>query len=266
MHQGIAFAGSVEAAPPPDYILLTDADIAYEPGVLTSLIAGTVGEKRVLTSVMAKLNCASFAERALVPAFIFFFQMLYPFAWVNRLNSGTAAAAGGCMVVDRAALERAGGIQAMRGALIDDCALAKLLKTRGPIWLGLSDRVRSLRSYRTVEDIRQMVARSAYAQLRYSPRLLLATGLGMGLVYMAPPAIILFASSPAAPLAVAPYALMAAALQPTLRFYNRSPLWGLALPLIAATYLGFTLDSAYQHGAGRGGLWKGRVQAQAGER
>jgi hopene-associated glycosyltransferase HpnB len=266
MHQGIAFAASDEAAPPPDYILLTDADIRYEPGVLRSLVAATLAAKRVLTSVMAKLNCVSFAERALVPAFIFFFQMVYPFASVNRRSSSTAAAAGGCMLVNRAALQRAGGIEAIRGALIDDCALAKILKAQGPIWLGLSDRVSSLRFYPGFEDIRQMVARSAYAQLRYSPWLLFATVLAMAVVYIAPPAIILFASSPAAALALAPYALMVAAFQPTLRFYNLSPLWALALPLIAAAYVGFTLDSAYQHGKGRGGLWKGRVQAEAGER
>jgi hopene-associated glycosyltransferase HpnB len=214
---------------------------------------------------MAKLNCESFAERALVPAFIFFFKMLYPFAWVSQKESATAAAAGGCMLVDRAALERAGGIQTIRGALIDDCTLAYVLKAQGPIWLGLSERVLSLRPYPKVEDIRRMVARSAYAQLRYSPLFLLGTALGMGLVYLAPPFLILTASYPANALAAAAYLLMAVAFQPTLRFYNRSPLWGLALPFIAAIYLGFTLDSAYQHSAGRGGLWKGRVQAEAGK-
>ena len=129
---------------------------------------------------MAKLNCESFAERALVPAFIFFFQMLYPFARVNRRTAATAAAAGGCMLVDRSALERAGGIAAIRGALIDDCALAKVLKREGPIWLGLSNRVTSIRPYATFEDIRRMVARSAYAQLRYSPLLLIANRRGHG--------------------------------------------------------------------------------------
>ncbi len=254
------------AQPPPQYLLLTDADIGYQPDVLKSLVARATAEQRVLTSVMAKLNCESFAEKALVPAFIFFFQMLYPFEWVNRRAAATAAAAGGCMLVERAALERAGGIGAIRGALIDDCALAKIMKAQGPVWLGLSQRVSSLRSYATIDEIRRMVARSAYAQLRYSPLLLIGTVLGMGLLYLAPPVVAVFASYPANALAAMTYLLMVTAYQPTLRLYNRSPLWGFALPLIAAGYLGFTLDSAYQHSRGRGGLWKGRVQAEAGKR
>jgi hopene-associated glycosyltransferase HpnB len=262
LHQGIAVAS---AAPrPPDYLLLTDADIAYQGDVLTALVAQTLKGKHALTSVMAKLNTKSFAERALIPAFIFFFQMLYPFAWVNRSDVKTAAAAGGCMLVDRRSLERSGGIEAIRGALIDDCWLAKLLKMQGPIWLGLSERVTSLRAYPSFETIRLMVARSAYAQLRYSPWLLIGTVLGMGFMYILPPVAACVAGYPANLLGAAAYLLMVIAFQPTLRFYNRSPLWGLALPLIAATYVGFTLDSAYQHSLGRGGLWKGRVQAEAG--
>lgn len=263
MHQGIAVASAGQSSP--QYFLLTDADIGYEPGVLMSLVRRASGENRVLTSVMAKLNCESFAEKALIPAFVFFFKMLYPFAWANRAIARTAAAAGGCMLVERLAIERAGGIGAIRGALIDDCTLARIMKAQGPIWLGMSERVVSLRSYPKVEDIRRMVARSAYAQLRYSPLLLLGTIAGMGVLYLAPPLIILGASYPARVFSTAAYLLMALSFQPTLRFYHRSPLWGFALPLIAAAYLVFTLDSAYQHGAGRGGLWKGRVQAQAGK-
>ena len=169
------------------------------------------------------------------------------------------------MLVERLALERAGGIAAIRGALIDDCTLARNMKVQGPIWLGMSERVVSLRSYPKVEDIRRMVARSAYAQLHYSPLLLLGTIVGMSVIYLAPPFIFLAGSYPAWILSAVAYLLMALAFQPTLRFYHRSPLWGLALPLIAAAYLVFTLDSAYQHSAGRGGLWKGRVQAQAGK-
>lgn len=264
MHQGIAAASASQ--PPPDYLLLTDADIGYRPEVLKSLVMSSRANGRAMSSVMAKLNCESLAEKALVPAFIFFFQMLYPFRWVNSKTATTAAAAGGCMLVDRVALERAGGIAAIRGALIDDCALGKLLKNQGPIWLGLSDRVTSLRFYPAFDDIRRMVARSAYAQLRYSPLLLLGTVFGMGLIYLAPPILTFFASYPANVLAGAAYLLMAIAFQPTLRFYNRSPLWGFALPLIATAYVGFTLDSAYQHMRGRGGLWKGRVQAEVGRR
>jgi hopene-associated glycosyltransferase HpnB len=263
LDQGVRFALSTE--PPPDYLLLTDADIAYQQDVLRSLVARALSQRSVLTSVMAKLNCESLAEKTLIPAFIFFFQMLYPFARVNEKAASTAAAAGGCMLVERTALERAGGIGAIRGALIDDCALAKVLKTEGPIWLGLSERVMSLRPYPFFEDIRRMVARSAYAQLRYSPLLLIGTVLGMGLIYIAPLAIALLAGYPANILAAMAYFLMVIAFQPTLRFYHRSPLWGFALPLIATAYVGFTFDSAYQHSMGRGGFWKGRVQAEAGK-
>lgn len=262
MHQGIATASEGDA--PPDYLLLTDADIGYRPDVLKSLVIGSTANGRAMTSVMAKLKCHSLAERWLVPAFIFFFEMLYPFRRVNRLGDRTAAAAGGCMLVDRTALERAGGIAAIRGALIDDCALGKLLKTQGPIWLGLSDRVLSLRPYETFDDIRRMVARSAYAQLRYSPILLGGTVFAMLAIYVAPPVLAVLGGYPANMLAAVTYLLMFIAYQPTLRFYNRSPLWGLALPLIAMAYVGFTLDSAYQHVRGRGGLWKGRVQAEVG--
>lgn len=261
MHQGIAAATS---SGPPDYLLLTDADIGYAPEMLRSLVMSSRTNGRAMTSVMAKLKCESWAERALVPAFIFFFQMLYPFRWVNSKIASTAAAAGGCMLVDCAALDRAGGIAAIRGALIDDCALGKLLKKQGPIWLGLSNGVISLRVYPAFDDIRRMVARSAYAQLHYSPSLLLGTVVGMGLIYLAPPSFAFFAGYPANVLAGAAYLLMIIAFQPTLRFYNRSPLWGLALPVIATAYVGFTLDSAYQHKRGRGGLWKGRVQAEVG--
>jgi hopene-associated glycosyltransferase HpnB len=210
---------------------------------------------------MVKLRCQSFAERALVPAFVFFFQLLYPFAWVNRSTAKTAAAAGGCMLVEAAALERAGGIAKIRGALIDDCALAKLMKAHGPIWLGLTDRVLSRRPYPHVGDIRRMVARSAYAQLRTSPLILLAVLAGMVLTYFAAPVLVLLAGTPASVLAAVAWMLMSLAFLPILRFYGLSPLWALALPLIAAAYLAFTLDSAYQHWRGQGGLWKGRVQA-----
>jgi hopene-associated glycosyltransferase HpnB len=249
------------AAREPDYLLLSDADIVYRPGVLRGLVAHAETHGLVLTSLMVKLNCASFAERALIPAFIFFFQMLYPFAWVNRPGHATAAAAGGCMLVQRDALTAAGGIDAIRTALIDDCTLAKLLKARGPIWLGLTERAWSTRPYADVADIRRMVARSAYAQLRYSPLLLAGTVVGMALTYLAPPLLAVLAHGPARWLGLLAWALMAIAFQPTLRLYGRSPLWGVALPAIALCYMLFTLDSALQFARGRGGLWKGRVQA-----
>jgi hopene-associated glycosyltransferase HpnB len=210
---------------------------------------------------MAKLRCQSFAERVFIPAFIFFFQMLYPFAWANDPRRGTAAAAGGCMLVRRETLRAAGGMASIRNALIDDCTLAKRLKAHGPIWIGLTDGVRSIRGYPAVEDIRHMVARTAYAQLRYSPLLLAGTVLGLAVTYLAPVLLTLFASAPARILGFAAWLLMALAFQPILRFYRVSPLWGLALPAIAAAYMAFTLDSAYQHARGRGGMWKGRAQA-----
>ena len=259
--QGIAYASSLPD--PPRYLLLTDADIAYAPDSLTRLVERTWANALVMTSLMAKLNCESLAERGLIPAFVFFFQMLYPFAWVNGRTTQTAAAAGGSMLVERHALERAGGITAIRGALIDDCALARVMKAQGPIWLGLTDRVISMRFYPHAGDIRRMVARSAYAQLRYSPLLLAGTVVGMSVTYVAAPVIAIVGGFPANLLAGVSWALMAGAFQPTLRQYRLSPLWGAALPLIAAAYVVFTIDSACQHRCGRGGFWKGRVQSIA---
>jgi hopene-associated glycosyltransferase HpnB len=219
----------------------------------------------VLTSLMVKLRCQSFVERVSIPAFIFFFQMLYPFPWVNRPHGRVAAAAGGCMLVRADALEDAGGIEVIRGALIDDCALARVLKMHGPIWLGLTARVLSIRSYAALADIRRMVARSAYAQLRYSPLLLLGTVAGMAVTYFVPPVIALSGPGVARVLGLVTWGLMALAFAPTLRFYRCSPLWGFVLPAIALQYLVFTLDSAYQYVRGRGGTWKGRVQANVSE-
>jgi hopene-associated glycosyltransferase HpnB len=260
MQQGIAHAAAMPD--PPHYLLLTDADISYTPDALRRLVERARAGRFVLTSLMAKLNCASVAERALVPAFIFFFQMLYPFAWVAQASKRTAAAAGGCMLVDRRALERAGGMSTIRDALIDDCALAAVLKADGPIWLGLTKRLVSFRPYPRVDDIRRMVSRSAYAQLRRSPLLLAGTVAGLALTFAAAPLLAIFAGYPSWGLGVAAWGLMAIAFQPTLRFYRVSPLWGPMLPLIAVAYLAFTVDSAYQHWRGRGGMWKGRAQAQ----
>ena len=215
----------------------------------------------MLTSLMAKLRCASLAERVHVPAFIYFFQMLYPFRWVAQPKAATAAAAGGCMLVRAEALEQAGGIDAIRHALIDDCALAAKLKTVGPIWLGLTERAQSLRPYDDFAEVKRMITRSAYAQLRYSPLLLIGTFLAMTLVFVAPPVFAIFASGVARWLGLAAWVLMAISFQPTLRFYRLSPLWGVALPAIALLYTYYTLDSAYQHARRRGGQWKGRAQA-----
>jgi hopene-associated glycosyltransferase HpnB len=263
MKQGIEHVESLQN--PAAYLLLTDADIAYAPDALTTLVARAQARDLVLASLMARLRCESWAERALIPAFIFLFQMLYPFAWVNRPRSTTAAAAGGCMLVRRDALDAIGGIEKIRAALIDDCALGRELKAVGPIWLGLTRRARSLRAYPRISDVRRMVSRSAYDQLRYSPALLIGTVAGLALTFLAPPLLAVLGSGLAQALGLAAWGLMAIAFQPILRFYAVSPLWGAALPAIAAFYLAFTLDSAYQHLRGRGGLWKGRVQADLSE-
>ncbi|MGC1778662.1 MAG: glycosyltransferase [Xanthobacteraceae bacterium] len=257
--QGIAFAEA--AAAPPAYLLLTDADIVYAPDALTNLVARAEQSGFVLTSLMAKLRCKSLAERIFVPAFIFFFQMLYPFAWANDPRRGTAAAAGGCMLVRRDALRNAGGVAAIRTALIDDCALAKLLKQHGPISLTLTERVQSIRPYPAVADFRRMVSRSAYAQLNYSPLYLAGTVIGLALTYLAPVALALFAGGVPQFIGIFTWLLMAFSFRRTLRFYGLSILWAPALPVIAAIYMAFTLDSAYQHARGRGGMWKGRAQA-----
>jgi hopene-associated glycosyltransferase HpnB len=257
MKQGVERALTGE----PAYLLFTDADIVYDPDTLTRLVSQAQSKGLVLNSLMVSLRCATFAERAFVPAFIFFFQMLYPFAWVNRRDHPMAAAAGGCMLVRRDALGMAGGIEVIRGALIDDCALARALKPQGPIRLSLTQRAHSIRGYASVQDIRHMVARSAYAQLRYSPLLLAATLAGMALVYLAPVLLALFGHGLAQLLGLLAWAIMAIAFQPILRFYRRSPLWGLFLPAIALAYMAFTLDSAYQYARKRGGMWKGRVQS-----
>jgi hopene-associated glycosyltransferase HpnB len=258
-HQGVELANAKPQ--PPDFVLFTDADIVYAPEVLISLMGRAKAAGYVLTSLMVKLRCESFAERLFIPAFIFFFQMLYPFAFANDPRRATAAAAGGCMLVRRTVLNDAGGMASIRAALIDDCALAKILKRHGPIWIGLTDRVHSIRAYPSIEDIRRMVSRTAYAQLRFSPLLLVGTMLGLAITYLAPVALTLFANGVAQFLGLFVWLLMALAFRPTLRFYGLSSLWGLALPAIAAIYMAFTLDSAYQHARGRGGMWKGRAQA-----
>jgi hopene-associated glycosyltransferase HpnB len=264
LHQGVSYSQGL--AEPADYLLLTDADIRYAGDTLTRLVLHALCERLVLTSFMAKLSCRSFAERALIPAFIFFFQMLYPVAWVNRTDRASAAAAGGCMLVQRRSLQAAGGVGAIRGELIDDCALARLLKGQGPIWLGLTRRVCSIRSYRSIGEIRRMVVRAAYAQLRFSPWWLAGTAAAMTITFVAPPVFALCGSGVVQLLGGMGWALMALAFQPILRFYGVSPWWGVALPAIAATYLVFTFESVYQHMRGRGGEWKGRIQGRASAR
>ena len=247
--QGIECADGLQ----PDYLLLTDADIVHAPGQVAELVA-RAGGGYDLVSNMATLRCQSLAERALVPAFVFFFFMLYPPAW------GTAAA-GGCMLVRRAALARVGGIEAIRGAWIDDCALARAIRGGGGrVWLGPSRGTRSIREYGSFADVGRMISRSAYAQLHYSPWLLAGTVMGMLLVFGAPPALALGGGSAGVvAMGAAAWGLMSLLYLPMLRFYRVSPFWAPLLPAVAVFYLGATFDSAIRHWRGRGAVWKGRV-------
>lgn len=259
LEQGTRHAGDA-----PDFLWLTDADIVHAPDTLRSLAARSEAEGLTLNSLMARLETGGFAERALIPAFVFFFQMLYPFARVNDPRNRTAAAAGGCLLVRRDAFVRAGGHARIAHAIIDDCAMGRVMKEQGPVRLSLTHRSQSVRPYGGWREIGAMIARSAYAQLYYSPLLLIGTLFGMGVVYLAPPLIALFGHGVAQGLALATWALMTIAFQPMLRFYRRSPLWGVALPAIAAFYAGATFASAWRHWQGKGGMWKGRAQAGLG--
>src|SRR5580700_5255974 len=262
MKQGVEAARA--GAGSPKYLLLTDADIAHTPDNLRHLVARAEAGDLVLTSLMAKLSCANAGERMLIPAFVYFFAMVYPFAKVNDLKSRLAGAAGGCMLARADVLAAAGGIAAIRTALIDDCALGALMKAHGPIWLGLTEHARSIRPYATVGQIGRMISRSAFAQLDYSPLVLAGAVLGMVLTYLAAPVVAIVVPGVWRWAGVGAWALMALSFQPMLRFYSRSPLWGLALPVIAALYTLFTLQSAIDVWRGRGGAWKGRAQALAG--
>lgn len=256
VHQGLAHP-AVRFA---DYILLTDADIEHAPGHLSSLVSQAESAHLDLVSEMVRLHCNTLPERALVPAFVFFFQMLYPFAWAADPRRKLAAAAGGAILVAREAIDRIGGVSRIRDRLIDDCALALAIKsTGGRIWLGHADLARSIRVYSRWRDIWNMIARTAYVQLGCSPVLLAGCLAGMGLLYAAPPLLAIFAHAIVRALGIAAWAAMALALQPTLRRYRRSPLWGVALPLIALFYVAATVASAVRHYTGRGGGWKDRV-------
>ncbi|HEY4078362.1 MAG TPA: glycosyltransferase [Rhizomicrobium sp.] len=245
----------------PEFLWFTDADIAHSADNLRQLVARAQSGNKVMVSLMARLSCKTGAEHFLIPAFVFFFDMLFPFGAVNDPKSKVAAAAGGCMLARRGALDAAGGIEAIRHNIIDDCALGRAMKRQGPIWLGLTDRAVSLRPYEHINDIRHMVTRSAYAQLGYSPLVLAGTMLGLTLVYIAPVMTALFAWGVSQLAGWLAWIIMAVMFLPMLRFYRLSPLWGLALPLIGTFYAAFTLESAVQYWRGKGGMWKGRAQA-----
>src|SRR5215475_13057971 len=243
----------------PDYFLLTDADIIHASDSIASLVARAQGDKLDLVSMMPRLRCSSLAECALIPAFVFFFLMLYPPEWVTNPMSKTAAAAGGCVLVRAEALARIGGVAAIRNELIDDCALGREIKRSGKVWLGLAENTHSIRGYDGLGGIGRMISRTAFYQLRHSSWLLLATVLGMAVTYLAPPVLVCFGGG-AAVLGVTAWSMMSAAVWPTLRFYSRSPLWAPLLPAVALFYTGATLHSAVRYWLGHGGEWKGRLQ------
>ena len=262
MHQGVSRAQDL--FPRARYILFSDADILHEPSNLRRLVVRAETEGRDLVSIMVLLAAKGVWERLLIPPFVFFFQMLYPFAWVNDdSRKSVAAAAGGCMLVRRAALERAGGMSVIRDALIDDCRLARLIAdTGGSLWLGLSDGTRSSRPYGGLRGVWRMVARSAYTQLNYSPWVLGGCVIGMLLVFVVPPVALAgstwFGFALGLP-GLAGYGLMCMAYLPTLRFYNRPAVAALLLPVAAMLYTAMTVSSAIRYWEGRGGGWKGRV-------
>ena len=245
----------------PDYLLLTDADIVHPPDNAATLAARAQSENYDLVSYMATLGCRTFAERALVPAFVFFFFMLYPPAWVADPRRATAGAAGGCMLIRYQKLEEIGGIAAIRGQLIDDCALARAVKgAGGRVWLGLDGTTHSIRPYRTFGEIGRMISRSAFTQLQHSGLLLAGTVAGLMVTYLAPPLLTLFAPQPAAGMGALAWLLMSCCYLPALRFYRRGWFGAPLLSLVAAFYAGATVHSALSYWSGAGGKWKGRVQ------
>ncbi|MGK7941871.1 MAG: glycosyltransferase [Crocosphaera sp.] len=256
----------------PDYFLLTDADIEHDNSNLQELINKAEQENLALTSLMVKLRCDSFWEQFLIPAFVFFFEKLYPFSWVNNPRKKMAAAAGGCILIRRDILEDIGGIDVVKEALIDDCSLAAAVKQKlqennnnseQGIWLGLSEKTISLRPYDSLESIWNMVARTAYTQLNYSPFLLIGTIFGLILVYLLAPTSLIVGLMINDPtliiLGVVTWLLMTIAYLPTVKLYKCSALWAFSLPLIGLLYGLMTIDSAWRHWRGKGGGWKGRV-------
>lgn len=257
LSQGVQAA----AALAPDYLLLTDADIEHERGNLTQLVARAEAEQRDLASCMVMLSVSSFAERCLIPAFVFFFLKLYPPRWVSSGAHSIAAAAGGCILVRPTALQRIGGLAAVRSRLIDDCALAQAVKgAGGRICVNLTRHARSLRRYGSFSEIGQMISRTAFNQLHHSYSLLAATLLGLAVTYLAPPLLLFSHDELSVALGAIAWGLMSLCYLPMVRFYGLSPFWSLCLPAVAAFYSWAATHSAIQYRRGRGGVWKGRAQ------
>ncbi|MFE1795333.1 glycosyltransferase [Streptomyces sp. NPDC059517] len=251
----------------PEYLLLTDADIAHAPDSLRELVASAVTGDFDLVSQMARLRVESVWERLVVPAFVYFFAQLYPFRWIARKGSRTAAAAGGCVLLRTGAAERARIPDSVRQAVIDDVAMARAVKgSGGHIWLGLAERVDSVRPYPRLHDLWRMVSRSAYAQLRHSPLLLAGTMAGLAVVYLVPPVALVVGlvtgAHPAAAAGGLAWLLMTATYLPMLRYYRQPLALAPLLPFTALMYLFMTVDSAVQHYRGRGAAWKGRTYAR----
>lgn len=262
MEQGIEYA--TRQIPSPDYFLLTDADIEHDLNNLNQLVAKAEIENLDLVSLMVLLHCQSFWEKLLIPAFVFFFQKLYPFAWVNNPHKAMAAAAGGCILISSQALKDIGGIATIKDALIDDCSLAKAVKSQGKnIWLGLTTNTTSLRSYDRLTTIWDTITRTAYTQLNYDWLLLIGTVIGMGMVYLTAPmgliAGIIINNWLLVGVSTLTWLLMTWAYLPTIRLYNLSQAWGLSLSAIAFLYTLMTIDSAIKYYQGKGGAWKGRT-------
>jgi hopene-associated glycosyltransferase HpnB len=251
--QGVAEAAEAEL------LLLTDADIVHDPRHLASLVARAERDCCDLVSEMVALACDTAAERALVPAYVYFFALLYPFAWVNDSRRATAAAAGGTMLIRRRALDRIGGIAAIRGALIDDVTLAAAVKQGGRIWLGHGVLARSTRPYATAREVWRLIARTAYVQLRFSPVLLGLTTLGMATIFLVPPVAAMLGTGAGRWMGLATWTVMAATYVPLLRRFGPSPLWAPLLPAVAVFYMAATIGSAVDHVRGRGLTWKGRA-------
>jgi hopene-associated glycosyltransferase HpnB len=257
-----AVAEGVRAAAS-DYLLLTDADIVHPPQHLAALVAQAQEGDYDLVSYMVRLQCRTLAEQALIPAFVFFFFLLYPPAWIRHPRRRTAGAAGGCILVRRVALDRIGGMAHIRGELIDDCALARAVKhSGGRVWLGLSDTAASIRQYRTFGEIGHMISRTAYTQLGYSPLVLAGAVAGLAVTYLAPP-LLTFAGPRGAVSGMGALAwlLMSAAYWPAVRYAKQHWFWAPLLPAVALFYLCATLHSAYAYWRGRGGMWKGRAHS-----
>ena len=257
MQQGIERARAMN----PTWLLLADADVVHGPETVANLNLIASQGPYDLVSFMVKLHCESLPERLLIPAFVYFFFMLYPPAWIRDNRRSTAGAAGGCMLVRAETLKRAGGLESIRGAVIDDCSLARLLKQHGGrLWLGLTDQSQSLRRYETFSHIEHMISRTAFNQLKHSALLLLGTIAGMVITYLAPPLLLLTRSKLTIFMGAAAWAAMTITYSTMVRYYRLNSAWALTLPLAALFYLGATIHSALNYWTGRGGHWKGRFQ------